>query len=34
MGRIEADMLAGPLEAAGRRADEQLEAGHCTPPSP
>jgi hypothetical protein len=30
--RIEADILAGRLDAAGRRADEQFEAGRCTPP--
>ena len=29
--RIEADILAGRLDAAGRRADEDFEAGHCTP---
>ena len=29
--RIEADILAGCLDAAGRRADEELEAGHYTP---
>jgi hypothetical protein len=29
--RIEADILAGHLDAAGRRADEEFEAGHCTP---
>jgi hypothetical protein len=32
--RIEADILAGRLEAAGRRADEDFEAGRCTPLSP
>jgi hypothetical protein len=30
--RIEADILAGRLETAGRRADEDFEAGRCTPP--
>ncbi len=29
--RIEADILAGRLDSAGRRADEELEAGRCTP---
>jgi hypothetical protein len=29
--RIEADIKAGRLDAAGRRADEEFEAGHCTP---
>jgi hypothetical protein len=29
--RIEADILAGRLDAAGRRADEEFEAGRCTP---
>jgi hypothetical protein len=28
--RIEADILAGRLDAAGRRADEEFEAGRCT----
>ncbi len=32
--QIEADILAGRLDAAGRRADEQFEAGRCTPLSP
>jgi len=32
--RIEADILAGRLDAAGRRADEEFEAGRCTPLSP
>ncbi len=32
--QIEADILAGRLDAAGRRADEKVEAGHCTPLSP
>ncbi|HEX4966474.1 MAG TPA: hypothetical protein VF173_37040 [Thermoanaerobaculia bacterium] len=29
--RIEADILAGRLDAAGRQADEDFEAGRCTP---
>lgn len=29
--RFEADVRAGRLEAAGRQADEQFEAGRCTP---
>jgi hypothetical protein len=29
--RIEADILAGRLDSAGRRADEDFEAGRCTP---
>lgn len=29
--RIEADILAGGLDPAGRRADEDFEAGRCTP---
>ena len=29
--RIEADILAERLDAAGRRADEEFEAGRCTP---
>ena len=29
--RIEADILAGRLDEAGRRADEDFEAGRCTP---
>lgn len=29
--RIEADVLAGRMDAAGRRADEEFEAGRCTP---
>jgi hypothetical protein len=29
--QIEADILAGRLDAAGRRADEDYEAGRCTP---
>lgn len=32
--RIEADILAGRLDAAGRRADEEFEAGRCTPLPP
>ena len=32
--QIEADILAGRLDAAGRRADEEAEAGRCTPLSP
>jgi hypothetical protein len=32
--RIEADIRAGRLDAAGRRADEDFEAGRCTPLSP
>jgi hypothetical protein len=32
--RIETDILAGRLDAAGRRADEDFEAGRCTPLSP
>ena len=32
--QIEADILAGRLDAAGRRADDQAEAGRCTPLSP
>ncbi len=32
--RIEADILAGRLDAAGHRADEEFEAGRCTPLSP
>jgi len=32
--QIEADILAGRPDAAGRRADEEAEAGHCTPLSP
>ena len=32
--QIEADILAGRLDAAGRRADEEFEAGRCTPLSP
>jgi hypothetical protein len=29
--QIEADILAGRLDAAGRRADQDFEAGRCTP---
>jgi hypothetical protein len=29
--QIEDDILAGRLDAAGRRADEDFEAGRCTP---
>jgi hypothetical protein len=29
--RIETDILAGRLDEAGRRADEDFEAGRCTP---
>jgi hypothetical protein len=32
--RIEADILAGSLDAAGRRADEDFDAGRCTPLPP
>jgi hypothetical protein len=32
--QIEAGILAGRLEAAGRRADKDFEAGRCTPLSP
>ena len=32
--QIEADILAGRLEVAGRRANEELEAGRCTALSP
>ena len=32
--QIEADILAGRLDAAGRRADEDFQAGRCTPLSP
>lgn len=28
--RIEADILAGRLDAAGRRADDDFESGRCT----
>jgi hypothetical protein len=29
--QIEADIEAGRLDAAGRRADEDFESGRCTP---
>jgi hypothetical protein len=29
--KIESDILAGRLDAAGKRADEDFEAGRCTP---
>lgn len=29
-GQIEADIREGRLDAAGRRADEDFEAGRCT----
>jgi len=29
--QIEADVLAGRLEEAGRQADEDFQAGRCTP---
>ena len=29
--RIEEDALAGRLDAIGRRADEEFQAGRCTP---
>ncbi len=32
--QIEADILAGRLDPAGRRALEEFEAGRCTPLSP
>ena len=32
--RIEADILAGRLDSAGRRADDDFEAGRCTPLPP
>jgi hypothetical protein len=32
--RIEEDIRAGRLEAAGRRADEDFDAGRSTPLSP
>ena len=32
--QIESNILAGRLDAAGRRADEDFEAGRCTPLSP
>ena len=30
-GQIEADILAGRFDAAGRRADAEFEAGRCQP---
>ena len=32
--QIEADILAGKWDDAGRRADADFEAGRCTPPPP
>jgi hypothetical protein len=32
--RIEADIRAGRLDAAGRRADDEFDAGNCTPLEP
>ncbi len=32
--QIEADILAGRMGAAGRRADADFEAGRCTPLPP
>ena len=29
--QIEADIISGRLDAAGKRADEDFEAGRCTP---
>ncbi len=29
--QIESDIMAGRLDEAGRRADEDFEAGRCTP---
>lgn len=29
--RIKADILAGRLDTAGRRAGEKFDTGHCTP---
>ena len=29
--RIEADILAGRLDAAGQRADKEFESGRCKP---
>jgi hypothetical protein len=29
--QIEADIAAGRLDAAGKKADEDFEAGRCTP---
>jgi len=30
--QIERDILTGRLERAGKRADEDFEAGRCSPP--
>ena len=30
--RIEADILSGRFEYAGQKADDDFEAGRCTPP--
>jgi hypothetical protein len=32
--QMDADILAGRLDAAGRQADEDFEAGRCTPLQP
>jgi hypothetical protein len=32
--QIEADIRAGRLDAAGRRADDEFEAGNCKPLTP
>lgn len=32
--QIEADILAGRLDAAGHRADKDIESGRCTPLPP
>jgi hypothetical protein len=32
--QIEADILSGRLDDAGRRADEEFESGRCTPLPP
>jgi hypothetical protein len=29
--QIEADILAGKLDAAGKRADDDFQSGRCTP---
>ena len=29
--QIESDVLAGKLDAAGKRADDDFESGRCTP---
>ena len=29
--QIEADIVAGKLDASGRRADDDFESGQCTP---